>query len=334
MRFIENCINSILSLKPSFKIEIIVYDNNSNDGTPELIKEKFSDIQLFCGENLGYGGGNNVGIRASRGRYVLLLNDDTLIIGECLEKIVKYMEEHPVIGMLGPKLLNMDESLQPSITNYPTAWKDILRIVLPHKVQANTATARKLFNLLKRFLPEVKLGRFDNHEKTMKVEGLKGACLLIRKKAVNQVGFIDEVYFFHTDEIDWSYRFNKANWDVVYFPDASVIHFGGQTVGSDDTEIPERRFLQKHKSNLRFFGRFRGTGYNLLYKIGMSIALLTRIFQLSFALLIASGDRVLEIKQEREAYDKTLQILWNPSFRRMNMLTEVKFVNSKMDINA
>ena len=327
---VENCLASVTENSSGIKVEIIVSDNYSTDGTAELVKEKFPDVVFIQGENNGYGAGNNRGIKIANGRYVLILNDDTIILDNALEKMVLFMDDNKDVGIIGPKILNVDKTLQPSITNYPSIWKDIARIILPRGLQTNTDWNRSLLNTISKVFPIGKLGRYELHDEIKDVDALKGACLLVSNEVIKKAGTFDEDYFLHTEELDWAYRIKKAGFRVVFFPDAEIIHLGGQTFGKSNEDVPGPRFLQKHKSNLHFLGKFNGSIYNLIYKIGMSIALLTRIFQLSIYLFFTFGSRIAEIKQEREAYDKTLQILWKPSFRKRNMLTEVKFVNSKM----
>lgn len=224
---IENCLTSLAENSADLKIEIIISDNYSTDGTAEFVKENFTDIIFIQGDNRGYGAGNNRGIKIAKGRYLLILNDDTVILDNGLEKMVRFMDANKDVGLLGPKLLNEDKSLQPSITNYPAIWKDIARILLPRVLQSNTKFMRRILNLVSSIIPKRKLGRYDLHNEIKDVDAVKGACLFTSREVIDKVGGFDEDYFMHTEELDWAYRIRKAGFRVVYYPDAEITHLGG-----------------------------------------------------------------------------------------------------------
>lgn len=320
-RHIESCLHSIYQNSNDISFEVIVSDNQSTDGTVELVQEKFPQVKLLRGTNRGYGAGNNRGLAVSRGRYCVILNDDTIILDGSLTQLVHFMDQHPDVGMLGPKLLNVDGSLQPSITNFPRAWKDIVRLLLPRRYQVNTPGVRQAIERWSRLFPQRRLGRYDNHEQTKPVDGVKGACFVVRRAVLDRVGGFDENIFFHTEEQEWAYRITRAGWRVVFYPKPQIIHIGGATAGADDREVPGRRFIQKHKSNLYFFEKHCGSLYANQYRVGLGMALLLRLCSLT--LLGAFGCTLKTRSQEYEAYRATLRLLWDEEFRSRNMMLEI-----------
>ena len=306
-------------------VEIIVSDNDSSDGTVALVRERFPQVRIVQGSNDGYGAGNNRGICMSRGRYVVVLNDDTIAPLGALGAMVAFIEAHPDVGMLGPRLLNTDGTLQPSITNDPSVWKDIARLGLPRAFFHNTARRRLWLQALTRLWPGMALGRYDVHEITRNVDAVKGACLLVRREVIDQVGAFDERFFLHTEESDWAYRIRRAGWRVVFFSGAHIVHLGGSTIGNDDREVPGRRFIQKHKSNLYFFEKHRGRIYALAYRIALTGALATRILLASVRLILPFAGPVTDLAREREAYIATARVLWSTGFARRNVFLDITF---------
>ncbi len=325
-RHLGDCLTSIQQATLGRSaVEVVVSDNQSTDGTPGFVRRHFPDVTVVEGENVGYGAGNNRGIRVSRGRYVLVLNDDTVVPPPALEAMVAFMDAHPDVGMMGPRLLNPDGTLQPSITNNPSAWKDAARLLLPPAVFANTGSRRAVLDRVAGRLPRIQLGRYDAHETTKEVDGVKGACLMVRREAIAQVGLFDENIFLHTEEQDWACRMRQRGWRVVYFPGASICHLGGTTFGRDDREVPGRRFIQKHKSNLYFVEKHRGAPAALVYRIAVGGALLARISVGLFAYPFVRKARRTTLSQAREAFAATLRVLWDREYSRRNVFREMTF---------
>src|SRR5271157_5076339 len=126
--YLDECLNSIYENPSKCTLETIVVDNASTDGAPDLVKEKYPQVRLIRNtENLGFAKANNIGIKESMGEYVCLINSDAVVLENCLDLMCNYMNEHPEIGVLGPKVLNSDGSLQPSCREFPTFWKNLCR---------------------------------------------------------------------------------------------------------------------------------------------------------------------------------------------------------------
>jgi hypothetical protein len=232
-QLLANCLTSILQHRGTLALEIIVVDNASHDGSATLVADAFPDVRLkINASNVGFAPANNQAIREAQGRYILLLNSDTVVHPEALALLVRYMDANPRAGIAGACLLNADGSLQPSWAQFPSVASELLgenfRVRQPLPSAAGlTAYA---------------------------VDWVGGACLLIRRAAIEQVGLMDESFFMYSEETDWCFRVKRAGWLNVYLPQARVTHFGGAS--SRQNNIP--MFVELNRSKLLFFRKHYG----------------------------------------------------------------------------
>lgn len=211
--YLEPCLRSLYDGGLSSSFDVVVTDNGSTDGSQAMLAEKFPHVRLIQNDhNVGLGKASNQGIQATQGRYVLLLNNDTLVNASALDSLVDFLEQNPEAGAVGGKLLNPDGSFQSGYAGFST--------------------------LLEEFLIATRLGEFiwkgypshGDSDQVRAVGWLSSACLLLRRSALNEVGLLDESYFIYGDEADLQFRLNKAGWKVFYLPDAEIIHYGGRSM--------------------------------------------------------------------------------------------------------
>jgi len=225
------------------EVEIIVVDSASRDGSPDMVREQFAQVRLIASDsNLGFVKANNRGVAASAGRYVLLLNPDTEVPGGVLAGMVTYMDQHPDIGALGPKLLRPDGQVQPSRRRFPTLAtafleSTVLQAWFPHS------------RVLQRYYLQ---DRSDDEEQD--VDWLVGACLLIRRETWEQVGPLDENIFMYSEELDWCRRAKAAGWRVTYVPWATVVHYEGQS----SSQVVPARHIYFQSSKVYYFRKYHG----------------------------------------------------------------------------
>jgi GT2 family glycosyltransferase len=219
--------------------ETIVVDHGSTDGTLELVRERFPDVRVIEQENRGMGGGNNTGMRAAQGRYVLLLNSDAWVVGDALDRLVAYADAHPDVALAAPRLLNPDGSLQRSVRGFPTIWRLATEYLFLRKLAPRSRVLNAFYG-----------GGFD-YDATREVESLQGAVLLVRREAADAVGLFDEAFFMFSEETDWTYRFHQAGWNVVFVADAEAVHVGGASHGG-------RLYVENLRGILRFLAKHRG----------------------------------------------------------------------------
>ena len=224
-------------------------DNASSDGSVEVVREEFPWVKVVENRaNLGFAKANNIGLRLSRGRYVMLLNPDTIVKPGALQKLVKYMDAHPTVGAIAPKLLNPDGTLQLSCRSYPGIGAGFFR---------NTPLGR-LFPR-NRWTRHYLMADHD-HNETLCVDWLSGACLMVRRETIEEVGLLDEGFFMYCEDVDWCYRMERHGWQKVYFPQAEVVHVVG---ASSDQRIPSM-LITHHLSMCRFYFKHYFFGWRML----------------------------------------------------------------------
>src|SRR4051794_20866486 len=184
------------------------------------------------------GGGNNAGMRAADGRYFFLLNSDAWVVGDALARLVEVADSDPGAAVVGPKLVNVDGTLQRSARSEPTLWRLAAEYLYLRKLAPHT----RLLNPLYR-------GDFD-HDRLEEVDWLYGPALLVRREAADAVGLFDEDFFMFSEEVDWMTRFRRAGWTVLFFPGAEVVHVGGASHGG-------RMYVENLRGHLRWFAKHR-----------------------------------------------------------------------------
>lgn len=268
---LEACLKSIYGdTTKKISFEVIVVDNGSVDDSVDMVKKKFSKVVLIENkENRGFSGGNNQAMKKSKGRYVLLLNNDTEVLPGTFEKMVEFMDKHSGAGGLGCKVFNPDRSLQISCCAFPppvSKWlKDIfLNRLFPH----NKVTSKHKIDA-------------EAHKRVHDVDYVIGACLLVRREAMEQVGLIDEQFFIFAEEIDWCYRIRKAGWKIYYIPNEGIIHYVGLTTRHHKSrEVKERFRLMALRNMFIFYKKNYGVISMVTFKIVTLLRLLTSFLKL------------------------------------------------------
>jgi len=229
--WIEDCLASVRGE------QVVVVDNGSRDGTVALVRERFPEVRLVEFENRGLGAGWNVGIRETESRYVLLLNADAWLLGDALARLVAFADGRPRAAVVGPRLLNPDGTLQRSVRGFPTLWRLATEYFFLRKLAPGTRALNAFY-----------AGGFD-HDEVREAEVVMGACMLVRRDAIDEVGPLDEAFFLFSEETDWCYRFRQAGWDVLFFPAAECVHVRGAAHGGRlyrENLRGHLRFLRKH----------------------------------------------------------------------------------------
>lgn len=249
---LAQCLASIYAHPPNCEFETWVVDNASSDGSAQMVRERFSNVRLMENrENVGFACANNQAIQESAGRYVLLLNSDTQVCGNALTLLVEFMENHSRVGITGAKLLNSDGSFQSSYANFPTLISELM---------SAAGLSRWVYGkYFPSFPPEAS-------REARGADWIGGACMIVRRAAIVQVGLLDEIYFMYSEEVDWCYRFWKAGWLVHYLPEAEIIHWKGQSSGS---VIERREWL--YKSKLWFFAKHHSKHIARLFQTGLRL---------------------------------------------------------------
>jgi GT2 family glycosyltransferase len=231
---IQNC---------SFPLEIVVVDNASTDETVETVQNRFPDVKLVQNQqNVGFGMANNQGFELATNDLVLLLNTDAFIKRGCIEKLVETMQSDVKIGVVGPKVLNEDGTLQPSIHPFPGPLRAVLE-----------------YWWLERLFPAgTRLGSYRNWTYAVQsdVPWLIGACMLVRKSVIDETAGFSEEFFMYAEETDWQKRISDSGWRIVFTPAGECVHLGGASGGIADLKVRSEFFrsqdiyLEKHSGAL------------------------------------------------------------------------------------
>jgi GT2 family glycosyltransferase len=212
-RYLDPCLQSLRDSGLRCSYDVVVVDNGSSDGSQAMLFSKYPEVMLLQNDhNVGLGRASNQGIQATSGRYILLLNNDTLVNSPSLDAMVEFLDTHPEAGAAGGRLLNPDGSFQAGGSAFPSLGEEFL-------------IATRLAEWLQRGKPSP-----GPEGKVRRADWLGSACLLLRRAALDEVGLLDEDYFIYGDETDLQYRFRKAGWAVYFLPNVHTIHYGGRSM--------------------------------------------------------------------------------------------------------
>ncbi len=236
---LRDCLESLRGAAPRHRLETIVVDNGSTDGSPQMVREDFPEAVLVENEeNLGFTRANNQGIERARGRYVMLLNNDTRVLPGAFSEAVEYLDEHRSTGVAGLKLLNEDGSLQLSCRRFPSFSQALFN----------------RYSLLTQLFPNNRFSREYlmtdiQHDRIQEVDWVSGACLVIRRDLLEEIGPLDERFFMYSEDVDYCYRAWQSGWRVVYLPFAQVYHL----IGQDTKKVKFKLTYERHRSMYKFY---------------------------------------------------------------------------------
>jgi GT2 family glycosyltransferase len=223
--------------------EILVVDNASSDGSPEMVRERFPQVLLLANaENKGFAAANNQAMAQAQGRLVLLLNPDTVVRRDALDILVRFMDETPTAGMAGPRLVYPDGRFQHAAFRFPTLAQAFFDFFPMHyrllESPLNGRYSRSLYTAGRPFVIDHPLG----------------ACMMVRRQAIDEVGGMDEGFFMYCEEIDWAMRLKRAGWEIYCVPAAEVVHYAGQST----QQFREEMFVALWRSRFRLYAKHYG----------------------------------------------------------------------------
>ncbi|MBU0731894.1 glycosyltransferase family 2 protein [Patescibacteria group bacterium] len=247
---LKTCLTSLYKNISDFDFEVIITDNASTDGTPEMVKADFPQAKFIQNKtNLGFGAANNIGLKEATGEYILCLNDDTEIKNNIFPPLFQKFEHNNKLGMIGCQILNPNNTNQESVRKFPTL-----------KDQAVILT--KMHNLFPRSIEKYTQKGFD-YNKEQEVDQVMGAFMLTKRSVLDEAGLFDERFFLWFEEVDLQKRIHDAGYEIVYTPDASIIHDKGASFYQLKALKAQWNF---NKSMLKYFQK-HGTGLDVLILI-------------------------------------------------------------------
>jgi len=245
---LDQCLGSVYATADGLGVEVVVVDNASGDGSVEMVRGKYPQAVLIAnGENVGFAAANNQALAASTGRHLLLLNPDTICRPGALAELVRFLDEHPECGAVGPLVLNVDETLQYSWAAFPTFWSEA-RGRLERRIASHVLSKVEGSRKLPTTAHEARgIGPF-------KADWIGGCCLMIRREAIDAIGPMDESLFMYSEETDWCLRLVRAGWEVWVDPQAEIVHLGGRS----SAQVPDEAALRLRMSKRRYFAKHHG----------------------------------------------------------------------------
>jgi GT2 family glycosyltransferase len=240
---LRDCLSSVYENAGDIDYEIIVIDNASTDGSAEMVKNDFQQVIIIeNSENKGFATANNQGMAIAKGKYVLLLNSDTVVLDNAIAKTMSFADENPQAAVTGCRVLNPDRTLQRTCFMFPS----VLNMLL---------SGTYLYKLLPKnmFFGREQMTWWDRND-VREVDVVTGCFMLVSREAIEQVGVMDEQFFMYGEETDWCYRFRKKGWKVMFIPAGQIIHFGGQSTAQKPVAMIVQlrlsilKFMKKHYS--------------------------------------------------------------------------------------
>jgi N-acetylglucosaminyl-diphospho-decaprenol L-rhamnosyltransferase len=223
--------------------EVIVVDTGSTDGSQELVRDRFPHARLVVlADNPGYGGALNAGIARASGRHLLVMNADAWPLPHAVERLVEFAEGEPSAGVVGPRLLNPNGTLQPSVRGFPTLW----RLATEYLFLRRLAPRSRTFNAF--------YGSGFDHRSRREADFVVGAVMLVRPQMLEEIGGFDPSFFMFDEEIDLCYRASRAGWSIVFWPGAEFVHVGGASTAP----VWPRMYREQLRSHLRFLAKHHG----------------------------------------------------------------------------
>lgn len=283
---LRDCLKSIEEQAGKIDYEIVLVDNNSTDGSVEMVKSEFENVVLIQNsENRGFAAANNQAVRIAKGRYVLLLNSDTIVLDHAFEKTLAFADKHPDAAVTGCRVLNPDGTLQNTCFMFPSITNMLLSCTYLYKLFPGS-----------RFFGREQMTWWDRSD-IREVDVVTGCFMLIRKEAIEQTGLMDEQFFMYGEETDWCFRFRKNGWKIMFTPEGQIIHYGGQSTSQKKAEM----VLQLRGSILLFIKKHRGIVSHIISRL---LTALFFFFRIPYWLAAGMFRKVLwsESKQTASVY--------------------------------
>lgn len=241
---LRNCLESVFKETQGIEFEVILVDNGSNDRSVQMVEGQFPEVNIIANkDNRGFAAANNQGMDIAKGRYILLLNSDTIILDNAIKKTVLFADDHTEAAVVGCRVLNKDKSLQNTCFMFPS----VLNMFFECTYLCNLFPKSKLFG--RAYMT------WSDRKDVREVDVVAGCYMLVRKEAIQQVGMLDTRYFFYGEETDWCWRFKRAGWTTLYTPEPQIIHLGGKS----SSQLTGNVMLQLIGSILTFMKLNRST---------------------------------------------------------------------------
>lgn len=305
---LKDCLSSLTNLDNKLDYEVIVIDNASSDSI-KGIEPEFPTIKFIYNEkNIGFAAANNIGIKQATGKFILLLNPDTIVNENSFQPMINYLESHDDVAIVGCKIFNADGEIERSTHSFPSLLKEFMHA--NEFLKSFIGYESRFAKFLKKFFQSKSFESYWDHNSIKEVDHVTGACMMAKKEAIDKVGLLDEVFFLYNEEVEWAYRFKKAGYKSVFLPDSSIIHLFGYST---------KQRVQKQKANHLLVERYRGMFYFfqkhysfiklLLFRFIVLQGFSLRLFSNYIKSLKATTEQKTSLIDERRYFKKILSLV-------------------------
>lgn len=316
---LDDCLESIIQSNFKFNFEVVIVDNNSSESIKQL-ENKYSNYTFIYNPiNSGFAAGNNIGIKRSTGRNILLLNPDTIVNEDSFDSMISYLDSHEDVGVVGCKIFNKNGELEHSTHSFPNLIKEFFHgnEFIKNFVKYEGTVARF-------FRTIVKFKSFDsywNHDSVREVDHVTGACMMLKRNVVNQVGLLDESFFLYTEEVEWSYRIRKAGYKSIFLPQSSIIHlFGYSTKQRVQKQTINWLLVERYRGMLYFFQKHYGFLKTFIFKAIIFQSFVFRYLGNLAASLFIPTSNNNEAKEKRKHIKQIIKLVFTNKYEWRNNL--------------
>jgi len=253
---LKNCLKSIFNTLKKVNYEIFVVDNASTDGSVNMIRSIFPNINLIINDkNDGFSKANNQALKKSVGRYVLLLNPDTVVLDNTLDEMVKFLDEHPEAGVSTCQVKYGDGRIQfTSGRHFPDIFTELF-----------AATRLSMFFPKNRITGKYMMTYWD-HNDTREVDVISGSFMMVKRLAIEQIGLLDERFYMYSEDVDWCFRIRKAGWKIFYVHHVGIIHYAGQSSAGNSREVRAKEYISIYIYFKKHYGRIYASIFRIIIK--------------------------------------------------------------------
>lgn len=297
---LADCLDSIVISNYPFNYEVFIIDNCSTEKINELELEYKNFTFIYNHKNLGFAAANNIGIRIAKGKYILLLNPDTIVNSGSFQPLIDYLGSHEDVGVVGPKIFNADGDIERSTHSFPSLLKEFFHA--NEFLKSFLGYNSRIIAVFKNLTGVKSLESYWDHNSLREVDHVTGACMMIKREVIDKVGLLDEAFFLYNEEVEWSLRIKKSGYKSVFLPDSNIIHLFGHST---------KQKVQKQTVNNLLVERYRGMFYFFQKHYGRSKLFLLRVivFQGFVFRLVTKYVRIIFYPSERNEINYLKQIL-------------------------
>lgn len=308
-----NCISSLKNLEGKFHFEVIIIDNNSIESIKEL-ESSFPQFHFIYNEkNIGFAAANNIGIKESKGRYILLLNPDTIVNDDSFPPMIQYLEKHDNVGIVGCKIFNADGEIERSTHSFPSLLKEFVHA--NEFIKNIIGYESRFAGLLKKIFKAKSLESYWDHNSIKEVDHLTGACMMVKREAVDKVGLLDEAFFLYNEEVEWSLRFKQAGYKSVFLPESNIIHlFGYSTKQRVQKQTVNHLLVERYRGMFYFFQKHYGSAKLFALRIIVLQGFSLRLFSTYIKSIFLSKEVKSVIVSERIYIKAILSLMTKKNF--------------------